>query len=321
MQAEIVVTGIGVVCPIGGNLESFREGLRQPRPAAGRLDLDTAGQLSPHQSRRLDRLSQLFLVAAMEAARQAQLDQVASRRKGVVFGTGLGCLSKTEAYLDGIVGAGLEYADPMNFADSGENAPAAHCAIALECRGPSLTVSQREISGESAVVLAALLLQAGTMEAVLVGAGDTTCTALAPVLDRLAPGLRPAEGAAALVLESAVSANARGAAVLGTLLGYAQACAIPRARLRVSHPQLISQAEQAALAMSGLSSEAAAGLPAVAPDAMSQRMGWCLGDGVLRCALALTLLADTGGPGIRVARAARGGTAGALVFGPPRPAS
>ena len=222
-----VVTGTGIVCPLGLDAASVAAGLRGER-CATRVEPDFAKSLPMNVARRQDRLSKLILVAAMAAAERARLREACGERTGLVIGTGLGCLEKTEGYLEGFARAGLAHADAMSFPESMDSSPAAHVSIVLGCRGPSMTVSQREITGESAIVLAAHLLEWGLADAVVIAAGDTTSPELIRALARLAPGVKLGEGAAAMVLETRASAERRGAPAIAHLLGWASTAAAHR---------------------------------------------------------------------------------------------
>ena len=193
--AELVITGTGAVCA--------------PGAGGGRVAAEFARELTLNEARRLDRLSQLFVVAARQAAAQASFGDTPEAGRAVVAGTGVGCLEKTESQLHGMLRDGAGFADPLSFPDSMGNAPAAHVAIATGARGISLTLMEREISAESALVVAARLLRSGTAAAVLVVAGDAWSAGLETVVARLAPWLVLGEGAGALVLETAESARRR----------------------------------------------------------------------------------------------------------------
>jgi 3-oxoacyl-[acyl-carrier-protein] synthase II len=254
----LVVTGTGIVCPLGSDPASVAAELRGGR-CATRVESDFAKNLPMNIARRQDRLSKLILVAAIAAAERARLREVAGERTGLVVGTGLGCLEKTEGYLEGFARAGLAHADAMSFPESMDSSPAAHVSIVLGCRGPSMTVSQREISGECAIVLAAHHLEWGLADAVIVAAGDTTSPELVRALARLAPGVTPGEGAAAIVLETSKSAERRGAQPLARLLGWASKAA--ERRTSVTHlapPDVEAKAVAAATRMATDEAEARA---------------------------------------------------------------
>ncbi|MBZ5638596.1 MAG: hypothetical protein LAO51_07535 [Acidobacteriia bacterium] len=317
MNAPSVITGAGLVCPLGGDVPTAVAAFRIPGGPETRIAFDFGTRLHPNQKRRLDRLSQLVLAACLEAAEQAAWERLADDRAAVVMGTGLGCLEKTAAYLRGVAGAGLDYADAINFPDSMDSSPAAHVAMVLGCRGPSLTVTQREISGESAMILAELLLRQGAADAVIVAAGDAATAELQDLLSRFVPGAKAGEAAAALVLETRESAARRGARTLGSLIGRGQAGApVAGPPLRLPPPHALDRALELALESAGIPRDPAGAIPAVAPEEVSDRIGWILADGVLRAVLAMDRIAAGGGSASIVARQARGGSAAAIVIGP-----
>jgi 3-oxoacyl-(acyl-carrier-protein) synthase len=280
------------------------------------LDALLESRLSPHMLRRTDRLSQMIVTAAILAAERARWTAGDGLCSGVVVGTGLGCLQRTDEYLDGIVRHGVAHADALTFPDTVDNAPAAHVGLVLGCRGPSLTVGQHEISGECAVVLGALLLRRGLADAVIVAAGDVASPRLRDALRRMAPRLSPGDGAAALLLERAGDAARRGAPVLGRLLGHGHAAMPARGgRTRVAPPALVREAVAAAHRMADPESgaEDAAGGEASGETAPSSP--WLMADGVLRSVRALDRLSGGDAKTVVVARGARGGTAAALLFG------
>jgi 3-oxoacyl-[acyl-carrier-protein] synthase II len=319
MNPPPVVTGAGVLCPVGAGATEALAAFRGAGPPALRTEFDFGARLSLNQRRRLDRLSQLLLCACLEAADQAGWGRIDGDRTGLVIGTGLGCLEKTESYLRGIARTGLAYADAMGFPDAMDSSPAAHVAMTLGCRGTSLTVTQREISGEGALILAELLLRNGSADAVMVAAGDAASDELVQLLRRIAPGKRAGEVAAALVLETRESAERRGARTLGSLLGHGAAGApVAAPALRYSSLEVLARARELAFSMAGIPPGGAADVPRVAADEVSKRIGWVMADGVLRAILALDRIAAGAGPAAIVERSARGGTAAAVVFGPGR---
>jgi 3-oxoacyl-(acyl-carrier-protein) synthase len=282
--------------------------------AGASIDALLESRLSPHLLRRTDRLSQMIVTAALLAAERARWQAGDGLRAGVVVGTALGCLQRTDQYLDGIVRDGVAYADPLTFPDTVDNAPGAHVSLSLECRGPALTVSQHEISGECAVILGALLLRRRLVSAVVVAAGDVASPRLRQALGRLAPRLRPGDGAAALLLEPEEEAARRGAPILGRLLGCAQAAAPETGRrLQVAPVQVLREAAGEACRMADLG-EPPAFDP---PGADEESAAWMMADGVMRSVRALERLSRDGRPAVLVGRTSRGGTAAALLFGRP----
>jgi 3-oxoacyl-(acyl-carrier-protein) synthase len=295
---DLVVTGCGLVEPPG-------------------LDARLAGRLNANQARRLDRLSQMLLVAARDAAEEAGLPAGGDARGAVVVGTGLGCLEKTDDFVGGLARAGVAHADALTFPDSVDNAPAAHLATAQGLRGPALTVSQREISGEAAIHLAALLLRRGLADRVVAAAGEVASPRWRAALALLAPGRTPGEGAAAIVLETAAGAALRGATPRARLLAVAQVAGpVPGGRLRSAPATLRQRAEAEVLCLAGVAGHGDPGGAADLAAAPADRP-YMMADGVLRSVDAISRMSSADDRPVLVSRAARGGLAAALLFGPP----
>jgi 3-oxoacyl-[acyl-carrier-protein] synthase II len=265
--ARVVVTGVGVVSALGP-LPAFWEGLRRgrsgiapidafdpgpapPRTAARARDLDARAHIGATTLRRMDRLSQMVVTACRTALADAglALDPAEAEEAGVVAGTAFGNLAESEDLVRRLAAKGPGLVNPLTFPNLVLNAPAGYAAIELGLRGPNLTVTRGEASGEAALAAAYDAIVSGQAELLLAGGGDE----LAPVLfhvykdlgvlspgapagrrrprgtreeraspfDRGRNGLVMGEGAAMLVLERAERAARRGARVYAELAGYA----------------------------------------------------------------------------------------------------
>lgn len=159
-------------------------------------------------------------------------------------------------------------------------------AALLKIRGPQLTVASACASGADAIGLAARMIEEGRVEIALAGGADNLLFAPAHALlrrfdllsadhgpaqpfDRRRRGLVPGEGAAVLVLESAESAAARGAAVLGRFLGYGAATVPPAAADAQAGAEGFARAMSAALRDAALAAEDVGGLFAYAPGTLT----------------------------------------------------
>jgi 3-oxoacyl-[acyl-carrier-protein] synthase II len=255
---SIVVTGIGVVSPLGP-LPAFWRGAcagetgvaaiaegggpsDAPTLAARVRDWSARDHIRPALLRRMDRCSQLAVSACRTALADADLALAGAEAEsaGVVVGTAFGNLSESEDFLRGLFAKGPGLANPLTFPNLVMNAPTGYVAIDLGLRGPNLTVVRGEASGEAAIALAYDTLATGQADVLLAGGVDE----LAPVLraiytdlhllsptaggeewsspfDRERNGFVMGEGAAMLVLERAEHAAARGARVYAELAGYA----------------------------------------------------------------------------------------------------
>lgn len=245
---RVVVTGIGIVSPLGHGagafwdallagtngisaISAFDPGPGSPRLAASVADFPAKEHLPAALARRMDRLSRMIGVACRMALLDANALPAPSSLEGsgVVVGSALGNMSETAQFLERVFDKGPALASPMIFPNLVLNAPASQVAIALGWTGPNLTVSEGELSGEAAFEAAVDLVREGRAEAVLAAAGDE----IAPVVfralkdfgylsprrgdrewsspfDRAANGPVAGEAAAALLLERESAAIARG---------------------------------------------------------------------------------------------------------------
>src|SRR5580698_5976154 len=236
------ITGIGSVSPFGTLAGLIPPSHVEPAPiTAWPTDgLRRAFLVPPFQpssvvpgikTRRLDRLSAWAVVASSLALQDAAIDlaQLDRSRVAVVFGTGSGCIESAEAFYQSAHANGWSGTDPITFPETLANSPAGHVAIWHNVRGPNITVSTKNFSGESAMLQAASLLRNGQADLAIVIAGDTvtrtfyewyeTAGLLSPACfntDLLSKdsGYVPGEGVVALVLEPGGRQNARSYASL-----------------------------------------------------------------------------------------------------------
>ena len=122
--------------------------------------------------RRVDHYSRLGLLGAYLALADAGMLGSDLSRLGVVVASGYGATATTFAFLDSLIDDGDICASPTCFANSLHNAAAANISIMLGAKGPSLTVSQFDMSVPSALVSARQWLAEKRVDAVLFGAID-----------------------------------------------------------------------------------------------------------------------------------------------------
>jgi 3-oxoacyl-(acyl-carrier-protein) synthase len=229
----VVITGCGVVSPLGVGVPAFWEALLAGRSAVGPILGFPAGDLHPNAAAEVrgvadddpDRAAAFALHAAAEALADAGLLRVPPRT-GVALGTTLGGVRLLEAWLgEGTLDAAAAAAVPYW-------ATAGRVARTLGCRGPVATPQLACASGTHAMALATDWLRRGRADVVLAGGADLLCrfvvagfNALRATAEVARPfdvgrrGLVLGEGAAVLVLEEAAHAAARGAAVRARVLG------------------------------------------------------------------------------------------------------
>jgi 3-oxoacyl-[acyl-carrier-protein] synthase II len=235
----VVITGQGVVSPLGSGMPAFWGGLVAGRSAIAPLRGFPADDLVPRHAAEAgqvprvdpDRAGAFALAAAAEALADARLEPRAldPTRVGVALGTTLGGMLLFERW---------EGAPPPP-ADLGRvpyYGPAVRLARTLGVRGPVATPQLACASSTYALALAATWVRAGRADVVLAGGTDLLCrfvvagfnalratAEVARPFDRERRGLVLGEGAAVVVVEDAGHAARRGAPVVGRFLGHGAA--------------------------------------------------------------------------------------------------
>jgi len=244
LRRQVVITGLGAVTPLGVGAETLYS-----RWAAGECGiLDGAGActdfepsevLSVKEMRRLDRFSQLALVAAGEAVADAGWDgglPYDPMRVGCIVATGIGGIQTIELQHDVLRERGPARMSPLGIPAQMSNAAAAAVSMKFGLKGQMFSVVSACSSGAHAIGCALRMIQYGDADAVVVGGAEATLTpfgfgsfnsmqALSPTgisrpFDARRDGFVMGEGAGILVFEDAAAAEARGARVLGEVTGY-----------------------------------------------------------------------------------------------------
>jgi 3-oxoacyl-[acyl-carrier-protein] synthase II len=202
-------------------------------------DFEPKDSLSVKEIRRLDRFSQLALVAASEAIVQAGWDAELPYdplRVGCVIGTGIGGISTVEAQHDVMRDRGPKMVSPLGIPQYMPNAGSAAVAMKHGLKGQMYGVVSACSGGAHAIGSALRMIQYGDADAVVAGGAEAALTefgiacfnsmqALSPSgvsrpFDARRDGFVMGEGAGVLVLEAEDAARDRGAVVLGEVAGY-----------------------------------------------------------------------------------------------------
>ena len=255
-----VVTGLGTINPLGGDVAStwaalhesrcavrgldvsWLQGLELPVTIAAPLAVDPAQRLSPKERRRLDRASQCALLAAREAWAQAGAPEVDGDRLAVSVSPGMGPVLSVMSAWDALREHGPRRVAPTAVPALMPNAPAASIGIELGARAGVHSPVAACASGAEAIAHGADLIALGRADVVVAGGTDAALhpmtmaafaamRALSTRNDEPTAASRPfaadrdgfvlGEGAGALVLESVTHAAARGARILAVLSGSA----------------------------------------------------------------------------------------------------
>lgn len=253
-MAEIVITGIGVISPMGVGRSAFWESCRNAKTGirkvtafdtstfksniAGFVEGFDPGQFIPSRVyRRMGRVSRMAVAASVEALKDSgiDLDIIGREKIGVIIGTAYGSSSHVEDFYLSLLNDGPRGAQPFLFPETVPNAPASHISMFHGITGPNTTFCQNDISAETAILYARNLLLQNIADVVLVGGADElsamqyACYDALGALNKtrvsndelinphLGGGFVLGEGAGILVMERRAFALDRGAAIYGTL--------------------------------------------------------------------------------------------------------
>jgi 3-oxoacyl-[acyl-carrier-protein] synthase II len=245
MRRRVVITGLGAVTPLGVGarrlLERWMAGSCGIEDGVGRCsEFDPAEVMSSKEIRRSDRFTQLAIAACAEALEDAGWSGEAPydpASVGCLIGTGIGGLGTMEAGHGALRDRGPERVSPLSVPLMMTNAAAAVLAMRHDFRGQVFSVGSACAASAHAIGAATRMIQCGDADAVVTGGAEATLTPFAAAafaameatspsgvsrpFDARRDGFVMGEGAGVLVLEEAEAAKARGARVLGEVLGYA----------------------------------------------------------------------------------------------------
>lgn len=257
-RPRVAVTGLGVKTPAGTDLETFWARLLSGRSTAATIrrydptplpvrigcevhDFDPAAYLGPKEARRVDRVTQLGLAAAVDALADAGDPNVDPARCAVIMGTGIGGLITLEEQITIYLEKGAGRVSPFLVPMMMTNATAGTVAMHLGWTGPNLCISTACAASAHAIGEATRLIRDETSDVVMTGGSESCMTPVAisafsrmtalsgrnddpehasRPFDAARDGFVMGEGAAGLLLERWDRAVARGAHIYGEVIGY-----------------------------------------------------------------------------------------------------
>jgi len=254
-----VVTGLGMVSPLGNSVEETWAALITGKSGAGpitRFDatsfpvrfacevkgLDVTKYVDPRASRRMDRCTHLALAAARQAESDSALDvQAVAERVGVAVGTAMGGVESFEESIAQLNDRGPERLSPFRIVQIIPNLSAGWVSIELGTRGPLLSQSTACAASSMAIGDGLDAIRLGRADVMFCGGTEAPVTKIGiagfasmratsrrnddPVrasrpFDGERDGFVMGEAAAMVVLEELEHAQARGANIYAELLGY-----------------------------------------------------------------------------------------------------
>ena len=256
---RVVVTGMGAITPVGNDVDTFWNSLKQGTVGIGPItsfdtadykvklaaevkDFDPKQYMDPKAARRMERFSQLAVAASKQALEDAGIDMEKEDpyRVGVCVSSGIGSLQAIEREYQKLLEKGPGRINPLLVPLMISNMAAGNVSIQFGLKGKSLNVVTACATGTHSIGEAMRAIQHGEAEVMVAGgtessitplgvAGFTSLTALSTAEDPLRAsipfdaergGFVMGEGAGCLVLESLTHAQQRGATILAEVAGY-----------------------------------------------------------------------------------------------------
>jgi 3-oxoacyl-[acyl-carrier-protein] synthase II len=259
-----VITGIGVISPVGTGLEAFWSslvggvsGIKRverfdpanftTRIAGEVVDFEPAQYIDKKEARRMDRFTQFAVAASGMAIADAALDLEGENRDriGVILGSGIGGITTMEEQARVLFEKGPGRVSPFFVPMMIANIGAGQVAISYRLRGPNITSVTACASSANAIGGAFKMIQHGHADVMISGGTEAPITPLAVAgfcsmkamstrneepekasrpFDAQRDGFVIGEGAAILVLESLEHALQRGARIYAEVAGYGSTC-------------------------------------------------------------------------------------------------
>ena len=259
-RRRVVVTGLGIVCPVGNTVDEAWGAITAGRSGIARItrfdatafasqiagevkDFDVSAYLNPKEARRMDRFIHFGMAASIQAVKDAGLDANAGdpERIGCVIGSGIGGLPLIENTHDDLLRGGPRKISPFFVPGSIINMISGHLSIMYGFKGPNLALVTACTTSNHCIGEGGRLIEYGDADVVIAGGSEATVSplgvggfaamrALSTRNDDPATASRPwdrdrdgfvlGEGAGILVLEELEHARRRGARIYAELAGY-----------------------------------------------------------------------------------------------------
>lgn len=259
MKKRVVITGLGAITPIGNNVEETWKAIKEKQCGIEEIHLfdttnfktkldaeiknyEASNYFDAKQAKRLDRSSQLAIIAAREAVKQSKITKENTNfdRVGVFVSSGIAGLRTIEEQCNIHFEKGNKRISPMFIPMSIANMPAGNIAIEFGCKGESMSIVTACSSATHAIGEAYKTIQLGEEDVLIAGgaesaickvgiAGFENMKALSSStdknrasipFDKERDGFVMGEGAGIVVLEELEHALARKATIYAELIGF-----------------------------------------------------------------------------------------------------
>ena len=263
MKNRVVVTGMGAITPIGNDVESYWNGLKNKKVGIGPItyfdtteykaklaaqvkDFDAKSYMDPKAAKRMELFCQYAVAASKEALEDAGIDMEKEDpyRVGVAVGSGIGSLQAMEREHKKLLEKGPSRVNPLLVPLMISNMAAGNVGIQFGLKGKCINVVTACATGTHSIGEAFRSIQYGEADVMVAGgteasitpigvAGFTALTALTTSdnparasipFDKERSGFVMGEGAGVVVLESLEHALARNATIYAEVAGYGATC-------------------------------------------------------------------------------------------------
>lgn len=258
-KRRVVVTGMGAVTPIGLNIETFWNAVKEQKTGFGEIthfdasaykcrlaaevkDFDAKAYMDAKEARRMELFSQYAVAAAEEAIRDSgiDMDKEDAYRAGCAIGCGVGSMQAIEREYTRLVEKGPNRVGPLFVPMMISNMAAGNVSIRYGLKGKSINVVTACATGTNTIGEAFRTIQYGDADIMVSGgteasicpsaiAGFSSLTALTDAtdpkrcsipFDKERSGFVMGEGAGIVVLEELEHAKKRGAHIYAEVVGY-----------------------------------------------------------------------------------------------------
>lgn len=264
MKKRVVITGIGIISPIGIGIEEFWDAIKEGKNGVDYITrFDTEGYstkiaaevkdfkpedyIDKKEAKRMDRFTQFAVAASKLAIEDAHLNlnSINKERVGVIIGSGVGGLATLEEQHEKLLKKGPKRISPFFIPMMISNMAAGQIAILLGAKGPNKTVVSACASSTNAIGDSFKIIQRGDADIIITGGTEASITPLALAgfssmkalstnndnpkqasrpFDKNRDGFVMGEGSAILILEELNHALNRGAKIYGEIVGYGMTC-------------------------------------------------------------------------------------------------
>lgn len=258
-QRRVVVTGIGVLTPIGNNVNEFWQAMMEGKSGAGPItkfdttdfttkfgceikNYDPSNYIDKKSIRRMDPYTQYALITSIMAVEDSamNLEEVDKERIGVVFGSGIGGMDTFEKQHREFIEGGAKRISPFFVPMMISDIAAGQISIHYGFKGPNYATTSACATSTNAIADAFFLVQRGSADAIICGGSEAAITpmsiggfnaarALSTWNDRPLEASRPfdkdrngfvmGEGSGTIILEEYEHAKKRGAKIYAEIIG------------------------------------------------------------------------------------------------------